>query len=303
MKLHRSTLAFIALLIATSIWGANATVMKITLTTVPVFSLAFLRFFGATLLLLPFVFHKLSFKKHDLPLMLLCAVLGVTLNIGFFLLGIKLSTALNSAIIMATTPLITLFFARLFLKEKISRKLVIGSILGTLGIGIIITKDFAHGLNLMPIGDTFLLLATIAAVAHEVVTKKLSFTYHAPIITFYSFLFGCLSFLPFAVLEFVKNPAWTTALVPSSYFGIFYGILLSSFVAFSLWDWGLAQTDVAKVGFFSYLQPVITTVTAVMFLSEKITITFVIGSVFIVLGLFTAETHIHYHPFHSGKMK
>ena len=90
--------AFAALLIATTIWGATAAIMKITLETVPPFSLAVIRFGLASLLLLPFVAHRLSMRKEDFPLLLLATIGAVTLHIPFFFFGLKLTTALNAGI-------------------------------------------------------------------------------------------------------------------------------------------------------------------------------------------------------------
>ncbi len=136
---------------ASLIWGATAPIMKFTLTSVPIFSLAFIRFGIAALLLFPFVLNKLFIKKGDWPILVFSALCCVTFNIGFFFLGLKLTTALNAGIIIASTPLFTILFARLFLKEKIAQNLIFGAAFGLIGIGIIISKDFfANGFNLLP---------------------------------------------------------------------------------------------------------------------------------------------------------
>ncbi|MDO8658499.1 MAG: DMT family transporter [Candidatus Levybacteria bacterium] len=289
-------LAILALIIASIIWGATGPIMKLTLLSVPLFSLAFIRFFFASLILLPFVYKKLRVRKDDIPLLTLCAFAGITFNISFFFLGLTLTTALNAGIIVSTLPIFTLIFATLFLKEKITKKLVLGSVIGFLGIGIIIGQDITrHGLSLSPIGDFILLLAMFSFLIYEIFSKKLFKKYNPFVITFYAFAIGTLSFLPAFIYELSSSPAWINNLPTNAILGIIYGILFSSLAAYSLWQWGLSKTDAGKASFFFYLDPIVSTIVAVMILSEKITTPFVLGSILIFLGLFFAEGRLPYH--------
>lgn len=298
---HR-LLAFIALILASSIWGINSSIMKLTLLTVPPFTLAFIRFGAAALLLFPFVFRKLKIESRDIPLLLLAITGAVTLHIPFFFFGLKFTTALNAGIIIAATPIFTLLFAHLFLREKLKSKLILGSILGTTGIGFIIGKDIvAKGVNLSPLGDVLILLAILMFVFYEIASKKLFARYSPFTITFYAFAFGSLSLSPFALLELQQNTQWITNVSSQAVFGILYGIFLSSFAAYSLWQWGLTKLSASRVGFFFYLDPVVGTLAAVVLLGEVITIPFLLGAALIFLGLFIAEGHLPYHHLQKTK--
>lgn len=300
-KKHRAILALIS---ASIIWGITGPVMKLTLQSVPIFSLAFIRFFFASLILFPFVYKKLSINIKDLPILILCAGLGVTFNIAFFFWGLTLTSALNSGIIIATAPLFILLGAAIFLKEKITRRLMIGLIIGITGIGIIISRDvFQNGISLSPLGDFIILLSLLAFVFYDILSKKLFKKYSPLTITFYSFLIGAISFFPASYYEFVNNPAWMTGLKSNALFGIIFGIFFSSFAAYSLWQWGLSKIDAGQAGFFYYLDPVASTIGAVILLSEKITQPFVLGAMLIFLGLFFAEGHLPYHSLIEFKNK
>ena len=199
-------------------------------------------------------------------------------------------------IIVSTLPIFTLIFAVLFLKEKITKKLVLGSIIGFLGIGIIIGQDVTkYGLSLSPIGDFILLLAMFSFVIYEVFSKKLFKKYNPSVITFYAFSIGALSFLPAFIYETTSNFQWINNIPTNAIYGVIYGILFSSLSAYSLWQWGLSKIDAGKAGFFFYLDPVVSTIAAVMILSEKITQPFVLGAILIFLGLFFAEGRLPYH--------
>ena len=288
--------AILALISASVIWGLTGPVMKLTLQSVPIFSLAFIRFGAASILLFPFVVNKLKIKKEDLPIIIIAAFSGVTFNIAFFFWGLTLTTALNSGIIIATAPLFILLGAVIFLKEKITRRLIVGLIIGVIGIGIIIGQDvLKNGASLSPLGDFIILLSLLAFVFYDILSKKLFKRYSPLTITFYSFLIGAISFFPASYFEFVNNSAWMTKLDSNMLFGIIFGIFFSSFAAYSFWQWGLSKIDAAQAGFFYYLDPVSSTLGAVILLSEKITQPFVLGSILIFLGLFFAEGHLPYH--------
>jgi len=303
MNLHKKhLLAFFALAAASTIWGVNSPIMKITLQTVPVFTLAFIRFGIASLILFPFVFKKLHITKQDLPKVIFAGICAVTLNIGFFFWGIKLTTALNAGIIVSCTPIFSLFFAKFFLKETIAPKLVLGAIFGAIGIGFLIGRDlFAHGFSFFPAGDLLILCATLSFVGYETISKKLTTTYSSFALTYCFFLVGALTFLPLAFFENTHNPHWIQGINTITILGILYGIFFSSLGAYSLWEWGLSQVTESRVGFFFYLDPITATIAAVLLLGEKITLPFVIGALFIFAGIFIAEGHLPYHHLHRHK--
>lgn len=298
MKFHSFSLknGIIALIFASIFWGATPSIMKLTLLSIPPFSLAFLRFALAAALLYPFVAHKLHIKKRDLPLLAVTSVCGVSFHIALFFLGLRLTTALNAGIIVASLPLFTLFFAHLMLKEKITFKLFLGACLGLLGIALLIGKNiFIGGISLSPIGDMLILLSTIFFVFFEMTSKKLFSTYNSFVITFYCFAIGAFTFFPPTLIELQQNPLWLSHLSFQAVGGLFYGIFFSSLGAYSLWQWGLSKVSASRVGFFVYIDPIVSTIIAVVVLGEIITPWFIVGAVFVAVGLLIAEGRFH-HP-------
>lgn len=291
-KNSNSNKAFISLLIASIIWGATAPIMKWTLLITPVFLLAFLRFFFASIILLLFK-PKLHIAKSDIPLVVIASLLGVTFNISFFFYGIKYSSAINAGIIGSSVPIITLVASFWFLKEKVSKGMIIGAGLGMFGILVIMLEPlFKSGLSQNALGNLFHLVATFSWVGFEMISKKLFKTYSPLTITFYSFAIGALTFLPFCFSDLFNI---LPKVIFNSQFliGTVYGIIFSSTIAYYFWQWGLSKFDAARVGFFQYLNPVVTTIVAFFLLGEEITMFFITGAIFIFSGLFIAEKR---HP-------
>lgn len=290
-------IAILAVIISATIWGANVTVMKYTLDFVPPFSLGFIRFFGASLIFLPFIYKKINLKDIT-PMVVLTGLIGITATLSLYFLGLRLTTALNAGIITSFSPILILIGAHFVLSEKTKKNVLFGAAIGLLGIGIIIGKDFTKGFSLSPLGDFLILLSIFGSVYYSVFSKKILEKYPPMLTTFYLISIGSLGFIPGAISEFSKNPAWMLNLPNTAILGVLYAMVFSSFIAHSFWQWGLSKMDATKVGVFNYLEPIVTTITAVLILSEKITLPFVIGGLFIFAGLLTAEVHRHHHPPH-----
>src|SRR3989338_6745184 len=102
--------------------------MKLTLTEIPIFSLAFIRMLAASLILAVLISKKLTIKKADWPNFILAAIAVVTLNLSFFFLGLKLTDAINASFLVASVPILTIFAAHFYLKEKIGIRLILAAL-------------------------------------------------------------------------------------------------------------------------------------------------------------------------------
>jgi drug/metabolite transporter (DMT)-like permease len=211
-----------------------------------------------------------------------------------------MTSALNTGIIGGTTPIITLMFAAIFLHEKLTKKIIIGAIIGLIGILVIVGKDmFVQGIDISPIGDMVIFLSNIVFAAYITLSKKLSKNYSPLTLTFFIFFIGSLFFLPGVYMDTISNPSWIFDLPLFAYLGILYGILFSGLLAFAFWQYGIAKVSETNVGFFLYISPIVTTLIAITFLGEHVTAEFMIGSLLIFIGLLVAEAHLHHkHPHH-----
>ena len=297
-------LPILSLIVANVIWGAASPIFKWSLQTTPLFTLAFIRFYFASLILLLILRKKVfNFHKEDFPQMLLVGFFGVTCNIIFFFLGLKLSKAINAPIIASTQPLIIFVIAALFLHEKVKLNKIIGLVLGFGGVLFIIAKPFVeHGFNPEVMGDLLLLLATLGAVGQTIFAKKLMNEHKKLdpfVLTFWMFFVGTISFIPFMIPE-ILDPKFTlvSLLAPQPLVGILFGVFLCSLAAYALYMYGLSKITASETGLFTYIDPIAAIAIAIPLLHETISWEFVVGSVLIFVGIYVAEHRIHYHPLH-----
>lgn len=295
--------AVLALIIANLIWGAASPIFKWALEDIPLFVLAYLRFFGATLLMLPLVYKRdLRIPKPDIIPILGIAFFGITLNITFFFLGLKNTPSINAPIIASSGPIFLILFSILLLHERPKRKTIIGTLISLLGVFIIIGRPLLEeGFSWTTIiGNLFLVIATLGAVAHTIFSKEMLKRISPIVISFWSFSLGSLSFLPMFVYQSFQTN-WLRSLHTPGIVGLVFGIVLSSFLAYLLYEWGVERIDASETGVFTYIDPVVATVIAIPLLGETITPLFILGSFFVFSGIFVAEGRIHYHPFHKLK--
>lgn len=280
------------LVLAAIIWGATVPIMKITLREVPLFTLIVLRMTVASTLLLPFVYkHLKDVKKADFKLLLLAALFGTNLNLAFFFYGLEYSQAINGSVILATTPIITLVFAHIYLKEKFTKKLAIGMSLALFGVITIIGIPIID-LNLMStIGNLSLLASALAWVGHEIFSKKALKKYHFTIVAFYTTFIGASVFFPLMLLEYIDNPTWYQNVSTGGWLGLAYGMIFASFIGYTIWQKGLAGTSATTASFVFYLLPITGIVFSIILLKESFSPMLIIGTILVVLGIALAEIH------------
>lgn len=291
--------AFLYVSIASIAWGATAPIMKLTLEEIPVFSLAFLRMAIASFILGFLISKKLKIKKEHLSNFFWAAITGVTLNLTFFFIGLKLTQAILAAFLVASVPIFTLIAAHIYLKEKLSLRLIFASLIAFAGVSTLIGKSDGPMNLTQVLGNIFLLLATLSWVAHEIVGKKLLKIYDGGVVAFYSMAIGAATFLPLFLWEFWQNPTWPQNVSLQATSGLLYGIFFSSLIAYWAWQKGLSLLPAGKAAFFFYLDPISGSIVSIILLGEKLTPALIIGGILIAAGVLLAEQRHQLHPLHK----
>lgn len=292
----------LALIIVNIIWGAASPIFKFALTNIPPFTLAFIRFFFAGLIFVPFMFyHWQKITLRDFFEICLAAFFGITVNITFFFLGLGKAESINAPIIASAGPVFLFLLSVIFLHEKPIRKVFFGMMISLLGVLVIIVSPILlDGKNLVLgeiQGNFFFLLATVGSVLNTVFNKEVLKRVNPYFVTCIGFLFGALTFLPFVPNELahwsfnqLEIPGWT---------GIIFGVFLSSALAYHLSNVAISMINAEEVGLFTYIDPVVAILIAIPLVHEYPNLYFFLGSIFVFGGIFIAEGRINWHPFHK----
>lgn len=291
--------AYLFVIAASVIWGATPAIMKLTLTEIPIFTLAFIRMFLASVILFFVVHEKLHIKKGDFYKFVALALTGVTLNVGLFFLGLTLTKAINAAFLTPAVPILTIVAAHLYLKEKFEPKIIVAGIIALVGILIVVNKPMGAQEPLEMFGNLLLLASALAWVFHEIIAKKLLKVYDSGTVAFYAMFIGAFTFLPMYLYELAQNPTWISNVSPTGLLGLAYGIFFASLIAYWAWQKGLKKLPAGQAAFFFYLDPVTGGIFSYLLLGEKITTPLVIGGALITLAVILAEYRRKNHPLHK----
>lgn len=291
--------AVIALIVANTIWGATPPLMKWALYDVHTFTLAFLRYLIPCIIIALFFHKKLAIRLKDFPIIFLCGFFGVTLNIGLYFIGIHFTQSINVTILACASPVFLLLGSFFFLQERLSKKQLIGNLIGLTGVFLIVIQPLW---NTIPdggiLGNILLLLSAFAAIANTIFAKKIIKKYHPITLTFWAFLIGTLSFTPMFVQE-TQTYGFLPHLSIAGIIGILYGSIFASLTAWFLFYWALKYFKAAETGVFEYIDPVATLLIAAPLLGEYPSLLFLFGAILVFFGIYVAQMRIHWHPLHK----
>jgi drug/metabolite transporter (DMT)-like permease len=273
---------------AAVLFGASVVAVRIVVREVPPMTLALLRYgLGSLVLIATLVIAKrglLRVQRRDIPYL---ALLGFILFTAFpvtFNEGVRLTEASRAALLVATMPLWTLLLGRLVAREGLSSRQLIGVLTSIAGVGIVMIQHI--GGNGSPIGDSLLIGTALCGAIYNVLAKRMLVRYAALTVTAYAMVFGTLFLVPSLVVERAPSlaslPRETLALL--LFLGPFGGAL-----AFSLWTSALRQLSPTQVAVYINLNPMTATALAATVLHERLSGSFVIGFVTVIVGVFVVN--------------
>ncbi|MBI2026149.1 MAG: DMT family transporter [Candidatus Levybacteria bacterium] len=295
----KAKLAIIFLILANIIWGAAFPIYKLTLEVIPPFTFVFIRFFLGAIILFPFVYKNLKIRLKDSITLFLLSFLGITLTISFLNFGLNLTSSINAPIIISAGPIILIIGSFFYLKEKVRKKAVFGTLVSFLGVlTIVLLPIFKQGVDGTVTGNLFLVFATIFGVIHALLLKKILPKYSALSIAFWSFLIGSIPMIPFIMTEASHTP-WIESLDQITILGLMFSVVVATVIAHSFFTFGIKYIKASEVGIFSYIDPIATVIVAYWLLGEEITVPYLIGAILVFMGILIAQGRIHYHPVHK----
>ncbi len=274
------------------IWGSDYPFAKIALREVSPMAFSAMRTLLSTLLLLPFFLrwekNWYVSRRHLLGLFSL-ALLGTFLNRICWSVGLNLTTASNSGLLSATSPIFVLLFSSLLLKNEVSLRAAVGMAVAFLGVFLVIQGDWKgweiRSENFQ--GDLIVLLGSMFWALFTVLTKKLLKDHSTLKVTAYVMVFATLLFLPFLANE--KDEGWS-GISGMAWFGVLYVAFLGNGLAYFLWIRGIRNIGPMRTVLYQYLMPITVILFSVPFLKESLTAVQVAGALVVFAGIFLARS-------------
>ncbi len=296
MKARQSSnlTVYLLLIATTSIWGGGFVVTKAAVSMIPPMTLAALRFFLSSLFLIPWAIRvEGRIRPRDLWDVLLFAFLGFTgafLYNVFFIYGVKLNGAGESALIVAANPIVVGLLSALFLGERFGARHVVGLLLSLLGVATIISGGDLGAIARLDLRPERLLLVggVLSWAVYSVVGKVVMARYSPLTTTAYASAFGFLWLLPLGVREYLAGEVgrYDLAAVAS----LLYMSLFMTVLAFVWWYEGVRRIGAGRTAVFVNLMPVSAVIFSAAFLGEPVTVVHLLGGTLVISGVLVTTT-------------
>ena len=284
------SLGFLAAFGATLIYGLNHTVAK---NVMPVYigpyAFILLRVIGASLLFWTVSLFVKSEKidKKDWPRIILCAFLGMVINMLAFFKGLELSTPVNSSVMITLSPIVVFIFSAILLKEKIQSMKAFGITSGFVGALILVLYTAKTGENApnIPLGNFLFIVNSFAYGLYLVLVKPLISKYNIITLLKWLFLLGVIMNFPVTISQFLEVE-WTSLPLKEAVIPMLFVVVGTTFFTYLFNAYALTKLTASSLSSFIYLQPIVGIVFAISTKSDSLSLVSLIGMILIFIGIY-----------------
>jgi drug/metabolite transporter (DMT)-like permease len=285
------------------IWGINFSAVKGALADFSPLSFNAIRFGTSSLLLLSLLWireRSVGISRKHVGRFFVLALIGNTVYQLFFIMGIARTTATDSALILATTPIFIVLFGAVLRVEKITSRVVQGVILSFTGVVMIILgsgKPLTIT-NESLIGDLLIVANPICWSIYTVLSKPMLKEYSPLKLTAVTMAIGTVPLLLVSIPS-LSTENWA-AISINAWLGLAFSAVLAIAIGYTLWYTGVSRIGSARTALYDNLVTVFAVASAWILLSESMTVIQIIGAVLVFVSLYVARRN-HKKPTDNGK--
>lgn len=252
-------------------WGSTFLVTKTTTEEIPPFTLGVIRFVLAALVLLPVALASGTFARLPRPFpwrtLLLLAITGFAGFSAAFNTSMHLGSVATGAMIFAMVPAAIAVAAVLLLKERPSRRRIVGIALSIIGVVLVVSFGRPAASAPRPLLGALLMFGAVAAWSlYTVLAKRVAHLDPLAVIGGASIV-GAVLLLPLAAWEWTW---WSPDLTVKAIAGaVFLGVFASG-IAYVVYSRVLRELDASLVGSLLNIDPLVGVATAILFLGERL---------------------------------
>ncbi|MBN2138685.1 MAG: DMT family transporter [Sedimentisphaerales bacterium] len=281
---------YLQLTLAALFWGGAFVAGRAISKNMGHFTIAFLRFFVASVLLI-----MLTWRNHGrLPRLnwrqlfsiVLLGLTGVFAYNAMFFKGLQTIEASRAALIIATCPVFIALFSAVLLKEKIGPAKVIGILISLCGAVIVISRGGPRHImrgNIGP-GEFYMFCCVLSWVAYSLIGKAVMKDIKPLVAVSYSAAIGTAALF---------IPAFREGLLPAmgrcsvtDWSIILYLAVCATVVAFIWYYQAIRLIGPVRAGLFINFVPVFTILLSVLILKETITASLAVGAALVISGVY-----------------
>lgn len=283
--------AWFLLIGANILWATSYVVGKYALEGTSVTMMLALRMLLSAGILLPFLIFKrgsLRLTWRDVPQLALLSFVGFVLNKLLEFWGLHLTTASDVALLITGESIFTAILSWLILREAVRRRSIIALVIGFFGVYLIV------GQGLIPrlpeggvwriVGNLLVLVGLLVEAFYSVRGKVLLEKHSTFLITAASIVGSVVFWAPVAGGEFILTGGQMPGLV--SWLAIAWLALFCTVLPYLAWFRALEKIDGSLASASLFIQPLLGTALAIIFLHEQLTWSTIIGGVLIIVSVY-----------------
>lgn len=280
------TRSYLLLLFCVTLWGSNFVFGSILVKQFPPLFLADVRLLFTSIFLLGYAWYTKKFvriSRREWGLLILLGLIGTLANQTAYFNGLLTTDATTASLILSLAPIVTAGLASIFLKEKFTLSMLIGSFLALIGTFFVVGSG--AGLSVSK-GVLLIVIAMVTFSSSIIIIRKLTESLHPFITTVYSTVIGTLFLTPAALFTVdssanISREAWAWLLL------IVTAILMQG-VCSIVWNQQLKTVGTGRAAVFLNLQPFVAMLVGFLLLGSQVTSIQVAGSFLIVAGVVVA---------------
>jgi drug/metabolite transporter (DMT)-like permease len=266
---HGFTKYDVEMLVVALIWGGNFSVSKFAMAQIGPLPFSAVRFALASVLLL--LIARRSGVMTALPRRIFwglagLGVVGNTLYQTAFMTGLSLTSATNSAMIVASLPVVVTLLGSLLGIERATPATWLGVLLGTGGVALVVA---ARGAELHPgslRGDLLVLFAVLCWSCYTVGVRRVGAGVPVLQITTITTVAGTPGLLLLGASGLLRQH-WS-AVTPETWGALAYAALLALVVSYVLYNRAVQGIGTARTALYNCLTPLVAMLIAWLSLGE-----------------------------------
>jgi len=276
--------------VATTIYGLNHTIAKMVM---PIYigslGLVLLRVLGATIIFwtIGLFFKSKPIEKKDRFTIIKCGLFGMSINIAAFIAGLDYSTPVNSSILIIISPIFVVILSFFIFRNRINFLKILGIIMGFIGALILILNADSNssvGRNI-PLGNFLFIVNSISYAYYLIIVKPMAQKYDLITLFKWLFLIGLIFNFPLGINQFT-DVNWSSLPIKEAILPMAFVVICTTVMTYFLNGYALSKITSTEVAVFMYLQPIIGIVFALFTKSDTISLTIIIASILIFIGVY-----------------
>ncbi len=286
-----------------AIWAGNFIVVKTAIADVPPIGYSFVRFLLGGLALVAIclaVEGTVRLPRADAVLLVVLGALGFGVYQMLWTTALEHTTAGNSALIVAATPIFTMLVAAAVGSDTLTAPKGLGALVSFVGVALVIGTGTGLSFDARLLGDLMTLAAAFLWACYVSFGAPV-LRRHSPLrTTAWTMMAGALALAPVGLWQLGTAPS--VAVTPEVVFAVLYSGLLAAALGNVIVFRGIRLLGPTRITNYQFLVPAIAVVLAAVVLGETIRPTQVIGGTVIVLGIVVARSgRVRGRPIRSAR--